>query len=100
MRLSVSAPITRTFLYRPHLTNEAPTSSAYMNPLHAALRSNAGVDPIPSEAATKQPVEGNIISGDAVAQMTRSISFASTPADFIARVAAWLAIDAVVSVDD
>src|SRR5437667_11056977 len=64
-----------------------------------AQRSNAGVEPIPSDAATKQPVDGNIISGVAVAQITRLMFLASTPAAFIARVAAWLAIVAVDPVD-
>src|SRR3954470_16318110 len=99
MRESVSAPMHNTFLYRPDFTNAVETSSAYRNPLHAAERSNAGVEPMPNDAATKQPVDGNAIAGVAVPTTTRSMSFASSPAAFIARVAAWLASVAVDSVE-
>src|SRR3954453_9576753 len=88
-----------TFLYRPDFTNAVETSRAYRNPLHAADRSKAGVEPMPSDAATKHPVDGNAISGVAVPTTTRSTSLASMPAAFIARVAAWLARDAVDSVE-
>src|SRR4051812_35916323 len=100
MRDNVSAPMHSTFLNRPDFTNAADVSSAYKNPLHAAERSKAGVEPMPKDAATKHAVDGNAISGVAVPTTTRSISLASTPAAFIARVAAWLARVAVDSVDE
>src|SRR5438067_12048697 len=99
MRESVSAPMQRMFLKRPDFTNAVETSNAYKNPLHAAVTSKAGVDPMPRDAATKHAVDGNDISGVAVPTTTRSMSLGSTCAAFIARVAAWLASVAVDSVE-
>jgi len=92
MRLRVSAPMTRTFAYRPHFDERRAPRPARIE-IRCTRRKDQmpASSPCPAMRRRKQPVDGNIISGDAVAQMTRSMSLASTLAAFIARVAAWLA---------
>src|SRR3954451_442560 len=68
-----------------------------MKPLQAADMSKAGVLFRPSDAATKQAVEGKTISGVIVATMIRSSSEAAMPAESSALRAAAVASDAVVS---
>ena len=60
--------------------------------MQPARRSYAAAFGIPSSSASSADEVGNIMSGVTVAQMSRSISFASTPASARAAIAAGRAI--------
>src|SRR5688500_2105219 len=97
MRVSVSAPTTRTVLAAPERMNLSATVRAYTKPEQAALTSNAGQPLAPSRCCNRQAVDGKIKSGVVVPSTIRSSSEACTPAASSARTAAWYARSQVVS---